>query len=520
MEYVSHPRIKPETLQARGYQESVLSQATDQNLLCVLPTGLGKTNIAVMLSVLRLEKHPDSKILVLAPTRPLVNQHFKTFTKFIDYDKKDFFVLTGMVNPAVRRQVYETKRIIFATPQTVQNDLMENIVNLKQFSLLVLDEAHHAIGAYAYSYIAKTYMKQSENPRILGLTASPGSTSSKIKEICSNLLIDSVEIKTEDDADVIEHVKDKEIEWFEVDLPESFIKIKDILNTFQNNKIDSLKKMGFVRGRYISKSQMLSLQSSLAKSAKQGFKKAFMGMSLVAQLIKISHGLGLLETQSIGVLEKYWKKLRDQEKEGNKAAKRIINDKNVSNAMFMTHQLFQAGSKHPKISKLCSVVQQQLTKDKESMIIVFANFRDSVKEIVSVLKSIPYARPIEFIGQREGMSQKEQIKTISDFKDGIHNILVCTSVGEEGIDIPEMELAIFYEPVPSEIRSIQRRGRVGRTKVGKIIVLLTKNTRDEAYRWSAYHKEKRMKKVLYSMKNNSMQRQDTLNRFVKQSKRS
>ncbi|MFH1364701.1 MAG: DEAD/DEAH box helicase [Candidatus Aenigmatarchaeota archaeon] len=465
-EYVSHPRIKPDTLESRFYQESILSQSLDQNLLCVLPTGLGKTNIAVMLTVLRLEKHPESKALILAPTRPLVNQHFRTFIKFIDYNKKDFFVLTGLVGPDVRKQAYEIKRIIFATPQTVQNDLMEHGLSLKDFSLLVMDEAHHAIGGYAYPYIAKTYMKQSDYPRILGLTASPGGTSSKIKEICSNLLIDSVEIRTEEDSDVSPHVKEKDVEWIHVDLPESFLKIKEEASKFYNKKIDSLKRMGFIKTNYVSKTLLLSLQTNLAKSARQGYKKSFMGMSLVAQIIKINHALDLLETQGISILENYWKKLRQQEMEGNKAAKKIINDKNVSNAMFMTHQLFQAGSKHPKISKLCTIVDQQFKKDPESMIIVFANFRDAVNEIVSVLRTVPNARPIEFIGQREGMTQKEQIKTIVDFKDGIHNVLVCTSVGEEGIDIPEMELAVFYEPVPSEIRSIQRRGRVGRSKVG------------------------------------------------------
>jgi len=514
--YISHPRIKPETLESRAYQESVLAQALNQNLLCVLPTGLGKTNIAILLAVFRLEKHPNSKILVLAPTRPLVNQHYKTFTKFIDYNKKDFFVLTGMIGADVRKQVYEQKRIIFATPQTVQNDLMEHGVSLKDFSLLVLDEAHHAIGNYAYPYIAKTYMAQAENPRILGLTASPGGTSAKIKEICSNLLIDAVEIKTETDSDVISHVKEKDVEWISVELPESFLKVRELLLTFYNRKVETLKKMGFVKGHYVSKKQLLDLQINMAQSARRGYKKAFLGMSLVAQIIKVNHALDLLETQGITVLENYWKKLRQQDKEGNKAAKKIIADKNVSNAMFMTHELFQAGSRHPKISKLCTIVNNQITNDPESMIIIFANFRDSVTGIVSVLKSMPNVRPIEFIGQREGMTQKEQIKTISDFKDGIHNVLVCTSVGEEGIDIPEMELAIFYEPVPSEIRSIQRRGRVGRSKVGKIIVLMAKNTRDEAYRWSAHHKEKRMKTVLQTMKNESKEIENNLDNFVKQ----
>jgi len=121
---------------------------------------------------------------------------------------------------------------------------------------------------------------------------------------------------------------------------------------------------------------------------------------------------------------------------------------------------------------------------------------------VNSLKNIEGARPVEFVGQREGLTQKEQIQRISDFRDGVHNVLVGTSVSEEGLDIPAMDLAVFYEPVPSEIRSIQRRGRVGRQKVGRVIFLITRRTRDEAYFWSAKNKEARMHKTLYRMKAN------------------
>lgn len=512
-EYVKHPRIKPDKMHSRTYQESILGHAAKNNLLCVLPTGLGKTNIAILLAVERLEKYPDSKILVLAPTRPLVTQHFNSFTYFMDYPVKEFISVMGTTAPDSRSLIYKNKKIIFATPQTIQHDLKDNRIDLQNFSLLVIDEAHHAIGNYAYPYIAQEYMKQSENPRILGLTASPGGTSSKIKEICVNLSIDDVEIRSEEDSDVSPYVKDKNVEWVEVELPERFMIIKNQLVEFYDERITRLKKMGFIRMNYAPKKLLLELQGKLMQAGKGGHMKSFMGVSLVSQAIKIDHALGLLETQGIGVLEKYWTKLRDQEKSGTKAAKTIIKDKRISSAMLMTRNLLEEGSRHPKMSKLCSIVEQELERDKETQIIIFANYRDSVAEIVSVLKNMTHARPIDFIGQREGMNQKEQKRRISAFRDGEYNVLVCTSVGEEGIDIPEMRLAIFYEPVPSEVRSIQRRGRVGRTIVGRIVVLVTKRTRDEAYRWTAHNKEKKMKAVLHEMKNKD---NSSLKNLVKQ----
>ena len=61
-------------------------------------------------------------------------------------------------------------------------------------------------------------------------------------------------------------------------------------------------------------------------------------------------------------------------------------------------------------------------------------------------------------------------------------------------------MVIFYEPVPSAIRSIQRRGRTGRQEKGRVIILMAKGTRDEAYRWVAHHKEKKMYRNLANIR--------------------
>jgi ERCC4-related helicase len=81
---------------------------------------------------------------------------------------------------------------------------------------------------------------------------------------------------------------------------------------------------------------------------------------------------------------------------------------------------------------------------------------------------------------------------IERFKEGVHNVLVCTAVGEEGLDIPATDLVVFYEPIPSEIRTIQRRGRTGRGRAGRVVMLVTRDTRDEAYFYSSQKKERRM----------------------------
>ncbi|HLD56868.1 MAG TPA: DEAD/DEAH box helicase [archaeon] len=500
--FVSHPLIKSETMESRKYQESAVASAATKNILCVLPTGLGKTPIAIVLTAFRLEKFPESKILITAPTRPLVNQHHKSFSHFLTLDPEKLQVITGTTKPEHRESLYLTKQIIFATPQTIQNDLEDNKLSLKEFSLLVIDEIHHAVGGYAYPYIAKKYLEEAKNPRILGLTASPGSTREKIHEICQNTGIEAVEIRTEQDEDVIEYIKEKEIDWTKVELPESFEQIRDLLKAVYNKKIETLRRMKFAQRR-VTKKDLLALQAHFIKSINQGNTKGFIGISVVSPAIKIEHAIGLLETQSITSLENYWRKLREDESKG---AKSLVADKTISNAMFLTNKLAEQGYRHPKISKLCSLVSQQIKEKPDSKIIIFASYRDMVKEIAEVLSKIDNVKPVEFIGQSKrskegsGITQKEQVKRLEDFRSGEHNVLVCTSIGEEGLDIPSMDLAVFYEPVPSEIRQIQRRGRVGRSKIGKVIILMATNTRDETYYWVAHAKEKKMKSVLYGMR--------------------
>ncbi|MBU2519783.1 MAG: DEAD/DEAH box helicase family protein, partial [Nanoarchaeota archaeon] len=226
-EFFEHPLVKPNKMQLREYQKSILATAKEKNTLCVLPTGLGKTGIAILLALERM-RIPESKILMLAPTKPLVNQHYKTFLEFLNIDEDKMQVLTGEIRPTLRKVIYEEKTFIFATPQTIQNDLETKKLFLNDFSLLVLDEIHHSIGDYAYPYIVKKYIEQAKDPRILGLTASPGGTEQKIKEICENSGIEAVEIRTEEDQDVSAWVKEKNIEWVSIELPKSFIKIKQV----------------------------------------------------------------------------------------------------------------------------------------------------------------------------------------------------------------------------------------------------------------------------------------------------
>ena len=216
----NYDKVKP-----RLYQETITATAIRKNTLVVLPTGLGKTLIAVLVTAYRLQKYPKSKVLIMAPTRPLCAQHQKTFKELLKIESKRVILVTGRIKPEKRKLLYENATIIVSTPQCIKNDLERGILKLTNFSLTVFDESHRCVKDYAYTFVAKKYLKQSLYPLILGLTASPGGKIEKINEIKRNLRIEAVEIRSETDKDVAPYVQRTKRQWVYVELPLSLIHI-------------------------------------------------------------------------------------------------------------------------------------------------------------------------------------------------------------------------------------------------------------------------------------------------------
>lgn len=490
----------------RLYQETILAVAATSNCLVVLPTGLGKTGVALMLAVQRLTQYPDSKILMLAPTKPLCDQHGDTFRKHLNLPEDKIVVFTGSVAPEKRGELWKEAQIVVSTPQGLENDVINHRIDLAEVSLLCFDEAHHATKEYSYVWLAQQYEKLAKFPRILALTASPGSDMEKIKEICTNLSIEKVEVRTEKDADVRQYVQHIKIRWEEVEFPESFKAVQKFLQNCRKSKLEEVHKYGYCNSINITKSELLGIQGELQKKVSSGEKEfeALRSMSLVAEALKVEHGLELLETQGIKQLYSYLQNLQHEAPTSKtKAVKNLVMDENFKSAVYLTEQLVNENAPNPKLVKLKELVGKEIERNPSSKIIIFTQFRNSTEEIVKALEEKTITNNI-FVGQAKkngvGFSQKQQKEILDRFRVGEFNILVATSVAEEGLDIPKVDNVIFYEPIPSAIRSIQRRGRTGRLERGEVTVLVTKGTRDEAYRWSSHHKEKRMYRNLETLK--------------------
>jgi len=483
-------------LEPRDYQQNVFNEILKKgSTLVVIPTGLGKTIIAIMLFKHLIEKKANAKILFLAPTKPLVEQHYESINKFLHVD---CIAITGQIPQKKRNKLIEENQIIIATPQTIANDLATLNIN---FDCIVFDEAHKAQGLYAYTIIAKRYEKSLK----IGLTASPGTKRSEVKEVLSNLGIENLEVKTENDPDVVSYVHDTKTYWVKVELPEQLLEVNKLLNEFINDKAQQLRTLGYALRHGFTQMELLNIQKRTFLELQQKNPIAFRSVSIVACMLKINHAVTLLETQGINALKIYFDKL-DQEKEDNKskAAKTIFNDERIKKAKYILDGLNLLDIEHPKIKKLEELVLKELAKNPNQSIIVFNHFRDSVTYLENTLNKNPLITAKRFVGQAskgedKGLSQKEQKEIIDDFKEGKYNVLIASSVAEEGLDIPAVDTIFFYEPVPSDIRTIQRKGRTGRFNAGQIFILITSNTRDETYYWAANKKEKTMKDTLQKL---------------------
>ncbi|MDO5849577.1 MAG: DEAD/DEAH box helicase [Methanobacteriaceae archaeon] len=516
--YIDHPLIPKDKVEARIYQQVLAANVlTKGNSMIVAPTALGKTIIAVLVAAERLKNEKGSKILVLSPSKPLAIQHEESFKEFLNVPCSS---ITGSVKISDREKRWAESQVISATPQTVESDLLNGRYTLENVSLIVFDECHHGVGAYSYVYLASRYVKECQKHLILALTASPGSDRAKIKEVCDNLFIQDVVVKSEDDADVKPYFNPIKIDWVKIDLDKELEEIRDLLNKALKVRLKGLKQMGVINTISVNKRDVLQargrIQNRIARSVNPP-KDCYRAMSIITAVINVQHALELLETQGVSPFNRYIERLK---KKTTRAAKNLRLDPNFSKAIALAIKAEEKGLEHPKLNKLTELLKKELgAEDKEQTrlsslrtgaegdknkdtpkIIVFTQFRDTL-DIIHQKCEKEGIKSVKFYGQgtrdgEKGLTQKKQREIIKSFKTGNYDVLLSTSVAEEGIDIPAVDLVILYEPVPSEVRMIQRRGRTGRKSTGRMKVLITKGTRDEAYYWSSVNKERKMKRQL------------------------
>jgi ATP-dependent DNA helicase MPH1 len=479
----------------RDYQFNIVHRGLFHNLLVALPTGLGKTFIAatVILNFFRWTK--SAQIIFVAPTKPLVAQQVEACFNIAGIPRSQTTMLTGEVNTALRADEWEKKRVFFMTPQTLINDLKTGICDPKRIVLVVVDEAHRATGGYAYVEVVKFIRRFNESFRVLGLTATPGSEVEAVQKVIDGLDISRCEIRTEQSLDIREYVHQKEItkqvfapneemellfEWFSK-VAQPMLDIVNAQNAYWVR--DPLK---------LSRFGLLNAQREYGKSdAGRHANQAVKGMLAAAfsVLQSLAFALELLKYYSIKAFYDALLKMRKEARTSKSKYRKQVDESEAMERMMVRLKAWHSDLDfvgHPKLEQVRAEVLQHLIDAGEganggertsTRIEIFSQYRESVEEICRVLKKdAPIVRPHVFVGQSsseksEGMSQKQQLEVTQKFKSGEYNVLVSTQVGEEGLDIGELDLIICYDSKASPIRLLQRMGRTGRKREGRVIWL-------------------------------------------------
>jgi len=510
MSFISHPLIKPESIESREYQLSIALKALDANTMVILPTGLGKTAVALLVAASRLYNE-GGRVLMLAPTKPLVEQHLRFFERYLlvknqtDPAVSPFVMFTGEAPPDERTADWERATVILATPQVVKNDLIASRYSLKDVTLLIVDECHRAVGNYAYVFVAQRYLGSADKPLLLAMTASPGGVQEKVQDVCANLGIAHVENRTEDDPDVNPYVFERDLDIVTLDLPAELKAAINTINTLIDDRLALLSSLNFTvpKRERLSMKELSAINAQIQQRIANRDLAAYSAASVYAECMKLKHAVTLAESQGSEVFKGYIARLiaEGMGAGGSKASQRLAKDTTFRELFDQT--LGWTTELHPKPAIALGLVREQLKEHPESRIIIFATYRDTVGLLVDFLTRNGIACE-RFVGQatkdtEKGLSQKKQIAALTRFREGMFKVLIATSVGEEGLDVPSTDMVIFYEAVPSEIRLIQRKGRTGRSGAGRVVVLVTKDTSDEVYRHVSQAKEKRMHKSMREM---------------------
>ncbi|KAI0286801.1 hypothetical protein BGY98DRAFT_929898 [Russula aff. rugulosa BPL654] len=491
----------------RDYQFNISRHCLFDNALVALPTGLGKTFIAgvVMLNFYRW--FPEGKLVFVAPTKPLVAQQIDACHKTCGIPGRDAIELTGNNPRAFRSKAWQEKRIFYMTPQTFENDLKTDNCDPGDIVLLVigtsnfpatsvwpttdrfaLDEAHKGAGEYSYAKVVRFLMAKNPHFRVLALTATPGRTPDAVQAIVDALHISRIEIRDEQSLDIRGYINEKKVEQHIIAMDEGIGKLRDLLAKVLGSYIKKCVGPGILRGNL----DPVNFHPYRANAAMEEIYKRPDGRQLqwayplLRKVGTLARAMGYLTTQLEATANMCFRSLTEEAEGGNSDKPSGLNKDSAFQALMdeLRLQKSRGFAIHPKLEKLKTLVVdhfgQRLHDDDDS------NAGDRSDEGTRAMVrdcGVPESRISstsgdQFIGQgidkkgNKGLAQREQLDVIKQFKDGVFNILVATSVGEEGLDIGEVDLIVCYDAQKTPIRMLQRVGRTGRKRLGYVHVLL------------------------------------------------
>ncbi|XP_030489339.1 DEAD-box ATP-dependent RNA helicase FANCM [Cannabis sativa] len=482
--------IYPVNVPLRDYQLAITEKALFSNTLVALPTGLGKTLIAAVVMYNYFRWFPDGKIVFTAPSRPLVTQQIEACHNIVGIPQEWTIDMTGQISPTNRACLWKSKRVFFVTPQVLEKDIQSGTCLVKYLVCLVIDEAHRAMGKFSYCVAVQELMNVPVQLRILALTATPGSKQQTIQQIIDNLRISTLEYRNESDHDVSKYVHNRKIELIQVAMGQDAVEINNKLSDVIRPYLAKLCEKGVLPNRdfkTLSPCDLLSSRETFRLAPPPNLSQIMIRdmEGYFGLLLTLYHIRKLLSSH--GVRPAY-EMLEEKLKQGS-FARYMSRNEDMFKAKLIMQQCLSHGAPSPKLSKMLEVLLDHFKKNdpERSRVIIFSNFRGSVRDIMDALAKLGnIVKATQFIGQSsgkssKGQSQKVQQAVLEKFRAGGYNVIVATSIGEEGLDIMEVDLVICFDSNVSPLRMIQRMGRTGRKNDGRVVVLACEGTELKAY---------------------------------------
>ncbi len=499
MAKIVHPLLTDE-IEARAYQLESLKTALGGSTLMVMPTGFGKTAVQWMMMAEHLHRGAK-KILLIAPTTGLVDQQWRMAKERLAVDESTLVKYTGDTSPSNREELWASATIVFATAQVIDNDVLSERITLDDVALLIVDEAHHAVGNHAFAKVGRHYRRQAKHPRVLAATASPGTKEEQIRAVAKELNIGFLNYTRKTDPLLAPYAVELDVNLLYLDLPDKLQHVINPVHAYYMKEVESLQRLGFLAPvQYVSSKHLEKAQQRASRAIQHRDVRAYEAARKIADLRRLLMVLNLIQTQGMGSTKLFLDRA-DQEQSSERKTSRFINTPIIRN---LRESLEDCEEFHPKHGAMKDLVDAAFKANPNGKVILFTEFRDTVDLLVEKFDSHDIVRPGRFIGQSsrgtsKGMSTKEQLTQLEKFRQGEINLLIATSVGEEGLDVPAADMVILYEPVPSAIRLIQRRGRTARQRDGSVHVLIAKETKDVYVQNASEHQEERMNAVLTKM---------------------
>jgi Fanconi anemia group M protein len=516
--YLEHPLIRGSSVEWRDYQVELARSALNTNALVALPTGLGKTIVAALIIAERLKEDPGASVMILAPTKPLCQQHHELMIRVLKLDESSVGLWTGELPPTAREG--SIPKLLIATPQLILNELTEGKIRLDKTSTIVLDEAHRAVGNYAYVPIVRIYFSQRKGAHVVGFTASPGDPR-RLTELSANLNADRILARSEEDASVSKYVEKVNTHLVPVAVPPAMLEARTLLVSELNELLSSQSAREELRGlRPTFKSiteRMIALRRRAIASQDYELLNAVRALATARRLLL------MIERLDLGGPSLFLDFVSSQTEQAGrsgsaKSLKQLLKAERVLDAVELAKLQLKLDPPNPKLSELGKVLENEVTQGGKKAI-VFVSYRSCADEIFNFLKEKGRTSARLLVGQRAsgqsgGMSQREQRDVLGEFREGPAGVLIATQVGEEGLDIAGADVVVFYDNTPSAIRLVQRLGRTARFAPGDAYLLYFSGTSDERYLWIARKREKSMRALVRSLSTKAKSGGSNLSKFI------